>query len=231
MNDNEVAALLLQVQANGSSSPLGHVVLVALAYLAVSALIRSWRRWSSRDSVDTPAAQPAPPDAAAPKGAWRGDPRGPEAALALLARAEVPELLAVTPLESVVQLLSTILAGEAQSFVLFRHGTFVLVDAAPELAPELALARLATFGPVAAGGSAGDFSVWSVTGDRGRLVTSHESTIMTFVSPAELAGSTRSDLEIGLIGRAKRHVDAHESQIVHVAALGPGQSPQPGSQT
>jgi hypothetical protein len=107
------------------------------------------------------------------------------------------------------------IVGPTKSWVLFEHGTCVILTE-PEDDLELqATDLLRDFGPVHAGSSAGDFGVITLTNGLGWAVTSHHNDILTFVGPDEVeAGSP--DVTIGLFGRSKRGQDAAELRVLHV---------------
>jgi hypothetical protein len=78
------------------------------------------------------------------------------------------------------------------------------------------MALLKEWGPVVPGTPAGDFNVVALQEDPGWVVTSHHPDILTYVGRDEFGeGEAPDDMVIGLIGRARRHQDAQELQIVH----------------
>jgi len=108
-----------------------------------------------------------------------------------------------------------IIVGEGKGWVVFSNGTCVVFgDAAGNLA-ESAHSIMRERGPVHVGSSAGDFSVISLDHGPGWVVTCHHPDVLTYVSPQHL-GPEPSDLEIGLLGRAKRQADADEFNVIHV---------------
>ena len=119
-----------------------------------------------------------------------------------------------------VEILRQILTDEKQSWVLFRHGTFVVVTEPGATVAEEATALLRQYGPVTAGSGAGDFGAYQLIKFPGWVVTSHRPEIITYVSSGELAGQPETDLSVGLVGRQKRHLDASELEIVHVEDKG-----------
>jgi hypothetical protein len=107
-----------------------------------------------------------------------------------------------------------IIVGQHKSWVLFAHGTVVvLVGSTDDLAGK-AIGTLREYGPVHPGSPAGDFSCINLTAAPGWVVTSHHPDVLTYVAPDEV--SEISDLVVGLTGRAKRDRDGRELAVVHV---------------
>ena len=106
--------------------------------------------------------------------------------------------------------------GDGESWVVFRHGTcVVLVDPEPraDLSAE-AVAILREHGPVRAGSPAGDFGTITLDPGPGYVVYGNHQDVLTFVDPSEV--SEPDDLTIGLHGRSKRDRDARELEVIHV---------------
>ncbi|MFJ1702859.1 hypothetical protein [Kitasatospora sp. NPDC088346] len=117
--------------------------------------------------------------------------------------------------ETLVDAWQRLLVDPSKSWVLFEHGTCVVL---PEPEGDLAAQAagiLGEFGPVHAGSSAGDFGVIEAKDADGWVVTGHHPDVLTYVAPGE--PDDRSDLAVGLYGRAKRHRDGTELHVVHVA--------------
>ncbi|GAA3062001.1 hypothetical protein GCM10020254_02330 [Streptomyces goshikiensis] len=134
-----------------------------------------------------------------------------------------PELGAVSVLRGMMTAVNTdaliavwqrLLADPRKSWVLFEHGTCVVLTApAGELAVQ-AGEILAEFGPVSAGSPAGDFSVIDLKDAEGWVVTGHHNDVLTYVAPDE--PHEQSHIVVGLFGRSKRHQDGTELRVVHV---------------
>ena len=106
--------------------------------------------------------------------------------------------------------------GENKSWVIFKHGTcVVLVDPGPDadLAAE-AVEILRQYGPVYAGSAAGDFGTITLDPGPGFVVTGHHNDVLTFVDPDEV--SEQTDVTVGLHGRHKRDQDGHDLEVIHV---------------
>ena len=102
-----------------------------------------------------------------------------------------------------------------RQWVLFKHGTCVVVEGKQADARSQATALLRAEGKIKAGSAGGDFSVSSLKELPGWMVTFHRPEILTYVAPAEVARQA-NDLEIGLLGRSKRQRDSETLEIVHV---------------
>ncbi|KAL2823285.1 hypothetical protein BDW59DRAFT_148931 [Aspergillus cavernicola] len=109
-----------------------------------------------------------------------------------------------------------ILQDGKKSWVLFEHGTCViLMEPADDLA-EQATQILSTWGPVHAGSSAGDFNTIELDNPlSGWVVTGHHQDVLNYVFP-ENVKSEPSSLVVGLLGRGNRERDADSRKIVHV---------------
>jgi hypothetical protein len=125
-------------------------------------------------------------------------------------------LTAVPTSAQLIEAWRRIVVGDSKSWVLFSHGTCVII-----IQPEVDLRAQAVelmreFGPVHAGSPAGDFSVITLTGHPGWAVTCHHNDILTYVASEELSADKRDNLTIGLFGRGKRDRDAIELEVIHV---------------
>lgn len=69
-------------------------------------------------------------------------------------------------------------------------------------------------GIVTAGTPSGDFEVTKIPEINGWVVTGNYPGIMMYVSEEE--GKKKDDIEIGMIGRSKRELDAKELEIVRI---------------
>ncbi|WP_431609928.1 hypothetical protein [Chryseobacterium sp. 'Rf worker isolate 10'] len=105
-----------------------------------------------------------------------------------------------------------------QDWVLFENGTYIIFDdiSTIEDVKEEAIKLMKEFGPVSAGGPAGDFSVIHLNLTDGWLVSGHGYGMYTYVHPSELDSESPNDLEIGLYGRSKRDSDGQSTEIIHI---------------
>ncbi|MEC4005670.1 hypothetical protein OX283_013450 [Flavobacterium sp. SUN052] len=105
-----------------------------------------------------------------------------------------------------------------QDWVLFENGTYIIFDNADTISDikNQSVKLLKEFGPVFAGSSAGDFDVIHLNKTKGWIVSGHGYGIYTYVSPDEIEYKEPTDIEIGLLGRSKRDLDAKNRVIIYV---------------
>jgi len=120
------------------------------------------------------------------------------------------------------QLIDTwrkIMVGEGKSWVLFSHGTCVILMEQDSEPAAQAKDLMKEWGPVVVGTPAGDFNVVKLEHDSGWVVTCHHPDILTYVGADEIGGGqVPEEIMIGLTGRSKRDQDAGELEVVHVEA-------------
>jgi hypothetical protein len=116
--------------------------------------------------------------------------------------------------ENLIDAWRRLLAGSGKSWVLFEHGTCVVVDAPTAELADRAKDILREFGPVHVATSAGDFRVLELNNGEGWLVTGHHPDVVTFVALDESPDD--SHLAVGIHGRSKRDQDGTELHVVHV---------------
>lgn len=116
---------------------------------------------------------------------------------------------------SIVNLWRSIIVGDDKAWVLFEHGTCVILRA-PHTNLQAQAVNLLKQWPVQVGTDSADFNVIELAQAPGWVVTCHHPDILTYVGPDELSSDDTSDLLIGLLGRAKRDQDATELVTIHV---------------
>ena len=118
--------------------------------------------------------------------------------------------------ELLIETWRRIIVGEGKSWVLFRHGTcVVLTDPEGDLEAQ-ATALMKEWGPVVIATPSADFNVVELRDEPGWVVTCHHPDILNYIGPDEFAGrATPDDMIIGLLGRSKRGQDAEELEVVH----------------
>lgn len=125
-------------------------------------------------------------------------------------------LAGATTAESIEALRRAVLPG--RGWVLFRNGTYVVFTEATADMNARASDLLREWGPVHPGSPAGDFAVVALQDAPGWIVTGHHPDVLTYVAPDEMSDDP-TDLMIGLLGRAKRALDAQERVVVHEEPL------------
>jgi hypothetical protein len=108
------------------------------------------------------------------------------------------------------------LLGKLASWVLYKNGTCVKIKETGGDLAERANTIMKQYGKVFPGTPAGDFSVTTPKKFSGWVVGCHHPDILTYIAPNEIEGKQASDVEVGLLGRKKRHRDAEELQILHI---------------
>ncbi|MFT5680124.1 MAG: hypothetical protein ACI8RZ_001029 [Myxococcota bacterium] len=120
--------------------------------------------------------------------------------------------------EDRIEAIRASITGSGKSWVMFEHGTCViLMEPEADLAAQ-ATALLAEWGPVHAGSPAGDFGTITLDNGLGWAVTCHHSDILTFIGRDEL-DEEASDLVAGVFGRSRRGEDAGGLNVLHVEDL------------
>lgn len=117
-----------------------------------------------------------------------------------------------------------IIVSNPSAWVLFEHGTCVILKDGGENAGEAARALLAKWGPVHAGTPSADFDVIPLRDVPGYVVTCHHPDILNYVPPEENDDDggeegdddDSSDVLVGLLGRGDRDLDAQELRVVHI---------------
>ena len=116
--------------------------------------------------------------------------------------------------EILIDVWQRLLADPRKSWVLFEHGTCVVLTAPEGKLAEQATTLLKEFGPVHAGSSAGDFGVIDLKDAEGWVVTGHHNDVLTYVGADET--QDQSEIAVGVFGRSKPHRDGTELHVVHV---------------
>ncbi|MFX1251920.1 MAG: hypothetical protein ACFFCZ_09950 [Promethearchaeota archaeon] len=117
---------------------------------------------------------------------------------------------------SLVDTWRTIILGEQKSWVMFEHGTCVILMKPQEDLQAQAREILAEWGPVVPGSSLGDFTVITLKNYPGWVVEYHHPDILNYVSPNEFEEDEPDHVSVGYIGRNKRREDAKSLNIVHI---------------
>jgi hypothetical protein len=105
-----------------------------------------------------------------------------------------------------------LLVDSYTTWVLFRHGTCVLLDQPADDPAAWAAEHLARYGRVQPGTDTADFNVVPAPG--GRLVTCYRPEILVYIGDDEVPPD-QDDLLAGLLGRKRRHDDAAAPRTTH----------------
>ncbi|WP_229712951.1 hypothetical protein [Streptomyces fuscichromogenes] len=112
-----------------------------------------------------------------------------------------------------------LLTGSGKSWVVFEHGTCVVLEHPAGDIAEQAVGILREFGPMHVATAAGDFRVLELQQGEGWLVTSHHPDVVTFVPRDD--PEDPSHLAVGILGRSRRDLDGTELTVVHAEAAPP----------
>ncbi|MEV6051481.1 hypothetical protein [Streptomyces sp. NPDC052107] len=122
--------------------------------------------------------------------------------------------MATVDTETLIDAWRRLLADSGKTWVLFEHGTCVVLEQPTGDPAAQATEILREFGPVRVGGPAGDFRVLELNNGEGWLVTGHHPDVVTFVPLDDSADP--SHLAVGILGRSRRDRDGTELHVVHV---------------
>lgn len=103
-----------------------------------------------------------------------------------------------------------------QSWVLFSHGTCVLLETGQKDLATAASAFLGEWGVVEAGSERADFNCFDSPVGRGWLVTFYREEMLTYVDPADVAAGHDEEIQVGMAALWQRDQDAAERQVIHV---------------
>jgi hypothetical protein len=115
----------------------------------------------------------------------------------------------------IVDVWKRLITGAFRTWVVFEHGTCVVVRQPQGDIAEQAQGLLAEWGPVRVGSPGGDFNIRSSPDLDGWIVTFDHPDILTYVGPLEVEAGT-SNVVIGLLGRRKRAEDARDLKVLQV---------------
>lgn len=121
-----------------------------------------------------------------------------------------------------INIYKKIIEPNLKNWVVFEHGTCVIIYHPKEDLENEAKEVLQKYGQVYPGSSTADFTVIKVDPDQigvdsGWIVAGDQPGILNYVSENE--GEDREDYEIGLIGRDKKEADSKELKIIHVEKI------------
>jgi hypothetical protein len=123
-------------------------------------------------------------------------------------------MMAGVDTETLIDAWRRLLAGSGKTWVLFEHGTCVVLEQPTGDLAAQATEILREFGPARVGGPAGDFRVLELHNGEGWLVTGHHPDVVTFVPLDDPDDPTH--LAVGILGRSRRDLDGTELHVVYV---------------
>ena len=110
-----------------------------------------------------------------------------------------------------VNIYKKVIEPRLKNWVVFEHGTCVILYHPPKDLKAEATEILQKYGTVTPGSESADFTVMKV--DNGWVVTGYQPGILNYVSEDE--GRGKEDYEIGLVGRSKKEQDSKALKIVY----------------
>lgn len=111
-----------------------------------------------------------------------------------------------------VEIYKKVIEPNLKDWVVFEHGTCVILYHPPKDLEAEAKEVLQKYGQVHPGSESADFTVMKV--DNGWIVAGNQPGILNYVSEDE--GREEEDYEIGLLGRNKKEQDSKELKIIYV---------------
>ncbi len=111
-----------------------------------------------------------------------------------------------------VNIYKKVIEPKLKDWVVFEHGTCVIIYHPPKDLKAEATEVLRKYGAVVPGSESADFTVMKV--DNGWVVAGSQPGILNYVSEDE--GKGREDYEIGLLGRNKKEQDSKELKVAYV---------------
>ena len=114
--------------------------------------------------------------------------------------------------EQLINIYKKVIEPKLQDWVIFEHGTCVIIYHPPKDLKTEAKEVLQKYGHVHPGTSTADFNVLEVNG--GWIVAGNQPGILNYVS--EEKGRGKEDFEIGLIGRDQKELDRKELKIFYL---------------
>ena len=121
--------------------------------------------------------------------------------------------------EALIKHIKLAINPHFENWVLFKNGTYIIIEEIPndKTIEAIATQEMKEFGPVHAGGPAGDFNTIVLDKTDGWVISGHGYGMYTYVHPSELEKPEAPDYLIGLHGRGKRDMDGHHPEIIYVS--------------
>lgn len=115
-------------------------------------------------------------------------------------------------IDKLIAVYKKVIEPNLQNWVVFEHGTCVIIYHPPKDLEAEAKEVLQKYGQVYPGTSTADFNILKV--DQGWIVTGDQPGILNYVSEEE--GKDMEDYEIGLLGRRKKEQDSQDLKIIYI---------------
>lgn len=113
--------------------------------------------------------------------------------------------------EELVKIYKKVIEPKLKDWVVFEHGTCVIIYHPPKNLKAEAIEVLKRYGQVQPGTSTADFNVLKV--DQGWIVAGDQPGVLNYVFEDE--GKEKEDYEIGLLGRNKKEQDSKELKAIY----------------
>lgn len=110
-----------------------------------------------------------------------------------------------------VEVYKKVIDPNIKDWVVFEHGTCVIIYHPPKDLEAEAKEVLQKYGQVHPGSESADFTVMKV--DNGWIVAGNQPGILNYVSKEE--GREKEDYEIGLLGRNQKEQDTKELKVIY----------------
>lgn len=111
-----------------------------------------------------------------------------------------------------VEIYKKVIEPKLKNWVVFEHGTCVIIYHPPKDLEAEAKEVLQKYGQVHPGSESADFTVMKA--DNGWIVAGNQPGILNYVSEDE--GKGKEDYEIGLLGRNQKEQDSRDLKIIHI---------------
>ncbi|MDO8583062.1 MAG: hypothetical protein Q7R51_00855 [bacterium] len=119
-----------------------------------------------------------------------------------------------------IRVYKKILKGNFVGWVIFSHGTCVVVPHIDKAIRDDAISILQKYGKVIPGTPLGDFNITSLKDSLGWVVTGGSPDILNFIAIDETKEKS-DDVKIGLLARKRKELDAKELKVIHVEQITP----------
>lgn len=113
-----------------------------------------------------------------------------------------------------VKIYKKIIIDPSTCWVLFKHGTCVMLTKPGKDIRAQAINILKEHGSVMPGTPSGDFEVTKIPDLKGWVIIGDSPGIIMYV-PMEEICNNKSDFELGMIGRTKRELDGKELKVIY----------------